>query len=155
MSDIQQETLTLQQEQDYRCTVHFGGSIPPLTADEPPPLGTSQGPSPVQLLLAAVANCLTDSLLFALRKFKQDAEPLHCEAIANVGRNEENRLRVLSIEATLTLGKDGAGIEHLDRIVNQFESFCTVTRSVAQGIPVHLTVKDVNGAVFKQPDTLA
>lgn len=151
MADNTQETLTLQQVQDYRCTVDFGGGIAPLTADEPPPLGTSQGPSPVQLLLAAVANCLTDSLLFALRKFKQDAEPLSCAATANVGRNEENRLRVLSIDVTLTLGKDGAGIEHLDRILNQFEGFCTVTRSVAQGIPVHLTVKDVTGAVHKQP----
>ena len=151
MSDIKQETLTLQQVQDYRCTVNFGEGIPALTADEPPPLGTSQGPSPVQLLLAAVANCLTDSLLFALRKFKQDAEPLSCKATANVGRNEDNRLRVMSIDAELTLGKDGAGVEHLERILSQFEGFCTVTRSVALGIPVHLTVKNVDGTVLKQP----
>jgi hypothetical protein len=65
--------------------------------------------------------------------------------------NEENRLRVLSIEATLTLGTAGSGIENLSRILDQFEGFCTVTRSVAQGIPVLLTVKDVNGTVFKQP----
>ena len=151
MADHKQESLTLLQIEDYRCTVNFGGSIMPLTTDEPAPLGQGLGPSPVQLLLAAVANCLTDSLLFALRKYKQDAEPLSCRATANVGRNADNRLRVLSIEATLTLGKVGSGIENVERILEQFEGFCTVTQSVAQGIPVLLTVKDVNGTLLKRP----
>lgn len=150
-ADNRQETLTLLQVEDYRCSVNFGGGLVPLTTDEPPPLGGGQGPTPVQLLLASVANCLTDSLLFALRKYKQEAEPLSCHATANVGRNEENRLRVLSIEATLTLGTVGSGIEGIDRILEQFEGFCTVTRSVAQGIPVLLTLKDVNGTVLKHP----
>lgn len=151
MADTQQEVLTLLQIEDYRCSVNFGNGIVPLTTDEPPPLGGGQGPTPVQLLLAAVANCLTDSLLFALRKYKQVAEPISCEATANVGRNEENRLRVLSIDVSLTLCKAGDGIEHLDRILGQFETYCTVTQSVAKGIPVHLTVKDANGTVLKQP----
>ena len=151
MAEHKQESLTLLQIDDYRCPVNFGGSIMPLTTDEPTPLGQGLGPSPVQLLLAAVANCLTDSLLFALRKYKQDAEPLSCRATANVGRNADNRLRVLSIEATLTLGKVGSGIENIERILEQFEGFCTVTQSVAQGIPVLLTVKDVNGTLLKQP----
>lgn len=151
MSDETRITLTLRQLQDYRCQVHFGDNQPPLLTDEPAPLGGGQGPSPVQLLLSAVANCLTDSLLFTLRKFRQDAEPLACEATATVGRNEQRRLRVLAIDATLTLGRPAAGIEHLDRILDQFEDFCTVTRSVALGIPVHLTVKDSTGAVLKSP----
>ena len=37
----------------------------------PPPLGQGSGPSPMQLLAASVGNCLSASLLFALRKFKQ------------------------------------------------------------------------------------
>ena len=137
--------------QDYRCSVDFGNGLPALHTDEPAPLGTGQGPTPVQLLLAAVANCLTDSLVFAMRKFKQDAEPLTCEASAEVGRNADNRLRVLAIDTTLTLGREAEGIEHLQRILDQFEGFCTVTRSVAQGIPVRMTVKDVTGKVLKAP----
>ena len=70
--------ITLRQQQDYQFQVDFGEGIPSLLADEPAPLGTGQGPSPVQLLAAAVGNCLSDSLLFALRKFKQTPEPLHC-----------------------------------------------------------------------------
>ena len=75
-------TVTLRQQQDYQFTIDFGGAVPPLLGDEPPPLGQGLGPSPVQLLSAAVGNCLSDSLLFALRKFKQSPEPLHCEVRA-------------------------------------------------------------------------
>ena len=151
MSETQRISLTLQQLQDYQCRLDFGPGQPPLIADEPPPLGTGQGPSPVQLLLSAVANCLTDSLLFALRKFRQDAEPLRCEAVTQVGRNDRNRLRVLGIEITLQLGRNAAELEHLPRILEQFEDFCTVTQSVAGAIPVRLWVKDAQGSLLKQP----
>src|SRR5690349_6995608 len=61
--------VDLAQQSDYRFMVSFGGAAPDLLADEPAPLGTGSGPSPVQLLAAAVGNCLSDSLLFSLRKF--------------------------------------------------------------------------------------
>ena len=57
--------IELVQQHDYRFDVHFGGHMPMVTTDEPAPLGTGLGPSPVQLLCAAVGNCLSDSLLFA------------------------------------------------------------------------------------------
>ncbi len=58
----------------------------------------------MQLLAAAVGNCLSDSLLFALRKFKQAPEPIRCEVVAEVGRNADKRLRVLGMQVNLTLG---------------------------------------------------
>lgn len=141
--------VKLTQRQDYQFDVHFGEGVPVLIADEPPPLGGGQGPSPVQLLAAAVGNCLSDSLLFALRKFKQAPEPMRCEVQAEVGRNEEGRLRVLGIKAVLTLGVAAASLEHLDRVLSQFEAYCTVTQSVGQGIPVGIEVRDVTGARLK------
>ncbi len=63
-------TVSLQQQADYRFEIRFGENIPSLIADEPSPLGKGEGPSPAQLLCASVGNCLSDSLLFALRKFK-------------------------------------------------------------------------------------
>ncbi len=148
MSD---ETITvrLQQQHDYQFRVDFGGEVPPLQADEPAPLGQGQGPSPVQLLAAAVGNCLSDSLLFALRKFKQQPEPLQCEVSCEVGRNGEGRLRVLAIQATLTLGVPAEALEHLERVLGSFETYCTVTQSIAQGVPVKVSVLDAQGAVRK------
>ena len=142
-------TVRLAQRQDYQFEVQFGPGVPMLVADEPAPLGQGQGPSPVQLLAAAVGNCLSDSLLFALRKFKQKPEPLQCEVSAEVGRNAEGRVRVLGLQATLTLGVPGEALEHLERVLGTFESYCTVTQSIAQGIPVRVQVIDAQGAVLK------
>jgi uncharacterized OsmC-like protein len=141
--------VELTQQQDYRFAVRFGGAVPDLLADEPAPLGGGTGPSPVQLLAAAVGNCLSDSLLFALRKFKQKPEPITCSVEAGVGRNADGRLRVLTIKAVLTLGVAGASLEHLDRVLAQFESFCTVTQSVGQGIAVSVEVWDAAGLRLK------
>ena len=141
--------IRLQQKQDYQFDIHFGGDVPQVMGDEPAPLGAGQGPSPVQFLAAAVGNCLSDSLLFALRKFKQAPEPLSCDVHAEVGRNAEGRLRVLAIRAVLTLGVPAAALQHLDRVLGQFESYCTVTQSVGQGIAVSIEVVDALGVRLK------
>ncbi|MDE2258990.1 MAG: OsmC family protein [Betaproteobacteria bacterium] len=161
MSDPSQ--VILEQQQDYRFAIHFGveeGQIPPgltlplLIADESRPLGGGMGPTPTQLLVAAVANCMSASLLFALRKFKQRPEPLRAEGRADTGRNEAGRLRVQTIHITLRLGVPAADLLHLDRVLEQFEEFCTVGQSVAQGIPVQITVMDSLGALLKSSPML-
>ncbi len=141
--------VVLRQQQDFQFAIDFGTGQPPLIGDENPPLGQGQGPTPVQLLAAAVGNCLSDSLLFALRKFKQAPEPISCEVMAEIGRNAENRLRVLGLNVELTLGVPAASLQHLDRVLEQFEAFCTVGASVAQGIPLHVSVRDANGQQLK------
>ena len=143
------QTVRLTQAQDYQFDVDFGTPGPALRADEPAPLGQGVGPSPVQLLAAAVGNCLSASLLFALRKFKQAPEPLACTVQAEVGRNAEGRMRVLGLSARLTLGVPAGTIEHLDRVLGSFESYCTVTQSVSPAIPVVVEVFDALGTRLK------
>ena len=143
-------TVRLAQKRDYQFEVQFGAAVPPLLADEPPPLGQGAGPSPVQLLAAAVGNCLSDSLHFALRKFnKQQMQPMQCEVTAQVGRNAEGRLRVLAMDVDLRLGDPADVLEHLERALTQFEAFCTVTQSVGQGITISTQVFDSHGAQLK------
>jgi len=141
--------VRLRQQQDFQFEIDFGTGVPTLIGDENPPLGQGRGPTPVQLLAAAVGNCLSDSLLFALRKFKQAPEPISCEVMAEIGRNAENRLRVLGLDVALTLGVPAATLQHLDRVLEQFENFCTVASSVSQGVPVRITVHDVDGQQLK------
>ena len=141
--------VSLEQQEDFHFAIRFGDSIPPLHADEAPPLGKGAGPTPDQLLAAAVGNCLSDSLLFALRKFKQKPEPIRTGVEATVGRNAENRLRVQRIAVRITLGVPASSLQHLDRALAQFESFCTVAESVRQAIPVEVQVYDSAGARLK------
>jgi hypothetical protein len=51
--------------------------------------------------------------------------------------------------ATLHLGVPAAQLAQLDRVLDQFESFCTVTQSVGQGIPIQVRVLDADGLVLK------
>ena len=142
-------TVTITRQSGYQFLVDFGDAIPPVIADEPAPLGEGSGPAPDHLLLAAVANCLTASLLFALQKFKQDPGALQATATAEMGRNEANRLRIVGIQVALELPKPSAELEHLDRVLAQFEEFCTVSMSVRQGIPIAVRVTDSHGTVLK------
>jgi uncharacterized OsmC-like protein len=141
--------VELKQEEDYRFGIHFADQIPVLYADEDAPLGKGSGPTPSQLLAAAVGNCLSASLLFAIRKFKQNAGLIHTEVGATIARNAENRLRVESIEVKLNLGVPASTIAHLDRALSQFEDFCTVSQSVRRGIPISVTVFDSEGKSLK------
>jgi uncharacterized OsmC-like protein len=142
-------SVVLRQRHDFQFEIDFGAGRPLLVSDENPPLGQGVGPTPVQLLAAAVGNCMSDSLLFALRKFKQTPEPIVCEVRAEVGRNAQNRMRVLGLDVALTLGVPAAQLEHLDRVLAQFEDFCTVGASVAQGIPLRVSVRDSTGQSLK------
>jgi organic hydroperoxide reductase OsmC/OhrA len=147
MSDIASVTITRQS--GYQFLVEFSPDIATLLVDEPEPLGQGSGPAPNQLLLAGVANCLSASLLFALQKFKQDPGEMKATATAEMGRNENNRLRIVGIDVALELGTPGAELAHLDRVLAQFEEFCTVSMSVRQGIDIRVQVTDATGAVLK------
>jgi uncharacterized OsmC-like protein len=142
-------SVELRQESGYRFANRFAEGMPVLYSDEPAPLGTGTGPSPMQLLAAAVGNCLAASLLFALKKFKQSPEPIQAAATATEGRNEQKRLRVVGLHVRLTLGVPAASLQNLDRALAQFEDFCTVTASVRQAIPVEVEVYDSLGARLK------
>lgn len=149
MSDEQSIELTLEQVNDYEFRLRFDDTdAPDLLTDEPPPLGHGVGPNPSRLLLVAVANCLSASLLFSLRKFKNDAGQLAAHARATLARNEHGRLRVKRIEVELAMGAAAGSLEHLPRLLAQFEDFCVVTESVRQGIEVLVSVRDGSGALL-------
>lgn len=133
----------------YRFVVDYGPDLAGLVTDEPEPLGGGVGPGPQHLLLSAVANCLSASLTFALQKFKQDPGRLVATATATVGRNEANRLRIQAIDVHLQLGAAAEDLEHLERVLSQFEEFCTVSMSVRDGVAIRTHVSDATGAVLK------
>ena len=148
MSETEEFSITLTQESDYAFRIAFDdAAIPALHTDEPTPLGGGSGPNPSRLLVAAVANCLSASLLFALRKYKNTPGTIVARAKAQLGRNEERRLRVTRIEVTIDLPDAVADYAQGERLLQQFENFCVVTESVRSGVSVDVTVRDASGAV--------
>jgi organic hydroperoxide reductase OsmC/OhrA len=126
-----------------------------LVTDENAPLGGDAGPSPSRLLAVAVANCLSASLLFALRKFRNEPGPLRSVAHVRMARNEQGRLRIGRIGVELHLGVPQAELKMAERALGQFEDFCTVTQSVRGAIDVDVTVIDRDGVVLKAPALVA
>ena len=136
----------------YRFEVRFDNpAVPVLLTDETAPLGTDAGPNPSRMLTVAVANCLSASLLFALRKFKNEPGAMRTQATTTLARNEQNRLRVTHIAVDIYLGRPGTEINQLDRILAQFEDFCVVTQSVRAAIPVDVRVFDNQGNALVLP----
>ncbi len=149
MDDKQPPSVTLRQRRHYQFDLHYADGQTPITTDEPPPLGAGAGPSPSHLLLAAVGNCMSSSLFFALSKFKLDPQGLTTTATGEIGRNAAGRLRVLAITVDIRMGANAQGMERLDRVLQQFEQFCTVGESVRQGIPITVSVFDGTGQKLK------
>lgn len=142
-------SLTVEQESDYVFRIRFDDTgIPDLLTDEPEPLGGGNGPNPSRMLVAAVANCMSASLLFSLRKFKNTPGPLVTKATAHIGRSAEGRLRVERIDAEIALPEMAGSYVQLDRILAQFEQFCVVTESVRTGVAVNVRVVDPTGVVL-------
>ena len=156
MSESEAIRLTITQESDYAFRVAFDDTmLPSLLADEMPPVGGGHGPDPTRLLAAAIGNCLSGSLLFALRKFKNAPGTIVARVRAEHARNEQGRLRVGKVAVEITLPGVASDYAQIERILAQFEQFCTVTESVRAGVPVEVTVKDGTGAVLRDSDGTA
>ena len=149
MSDNDSIRLVLEQEGPYAFRIEFDGtSLEALHTDEPAPLGAGAGPNPSALLLAGVANCLSASLLFALRKFKNAPGPIRAEIAGRRERNADGRWRIPRADVTITLSDKAADLGNFERVMAQFEEFCIVTQSVREGIAVDVTVIDADGMAF-------
>ncbi len=143
---VSQFSVSVRQVDEYQFLVTFDKeSMGTLQTDETPPLGKESGPTPSRLLAAAVANCLSASLLFAFRKAGVAVGEIETQITTQVVRNEQRRLRIGKMEVTIDPKLSPESLEKAKAARGVFESFCTVTQSVAQGIPVEVKVKGIDG----------
>ncbi len=143
-------SVELEQGPGYEFKVRFDAPAGfDLLLDEPAPLGTGRGPNAARLIAAAVANCLSASLVFCLAgKFKQKPGPVRARATGQLVRNERGRFRIGAIDVVLSISEKLGEMPHQERCLEQFEDFCIVTDSVRHGIPVSVTVVDGHGSVI-------
>ena len=148
--------LTITQESDYEFRVRFDDTtVGDLLADESPPIGRGAGPDPTRLLAASIGNCLSSSILFALRKFKNQPGTIVTRVRADTTRNPRGRLRIGRIAVEIQLNEVASAYAQIERILAQFEDFCTVTESVRAGVPVEVSVRDASGATVHTSDRTA
>jgi organic hydroperoxide reductase OsmC/OhrA len=146
MSEEPRFTLEMEHLQDLEYRVKFDWkTAPDLLMDEPEPLGQRKGPNASRVLAAAVANCLSASLMFCLRRSKAEPTGMKTEVTGQLARNERNRLRVGGIQVKIHVQGLSDQPSRLERCVKLFEDFCVVSDSVRNGIPVDVEVYDENG----------
>ncbi len=113
-----------------------------LIMDEPPPLGNLSGPNATRVLAAAVANCLSASLLFCLRKSRIDLKGIRTEAEPVLERNKDGYWRVARIDVKIRPElPESADQEKTKRCLDIFENYCVVTGAVREGIQVNVEVE--------------
>jgi uncharacterized OsmC-like protein len=125
----------------FSATFDAVPEAPAVQIDEPAPLGDGRGPNAADLLAAAVGNCLTASLLMCLQKSRAEVGGMTTTAAVRMERNAAGRIRIAGIDVEIDPGLGPDDAAKLERCRGLFEEFCTVTASVRQGIPVHVTVK--------------
>jgi uncharacterized OsmC-like protein len=135
-------TFSLTLRDGYAFTVDFGDAgIPPMTIDEPPPLGHNEGPGPTRVLASAIAGCLGASLLFCLRKAKVDVGGLRADVHVTNGRSATGRQRVKRVAVRLAPEVPAAQVQQMARCLEVFEDYCVVTQSVRDGIDITVSVE--------------
>ncbi|MSR61592.1 MAG: OsmC family peroxiredoxin [Planctomycetes bacterium] len=132
--------IELERLDGYRFRAEFGDGIPALVTDEGPPLGQNGGPNPTRMLATAPANCLSASFLFCLSRSRVEVGKLRTTARATLVRNEQKRLRVGRIAVELHPELPGVEPTKVQKCLEQFEDFCSVTASVRAGLPVGVRV---------------
>lgn len=146
MSEEGRFTIHLEQLEDYEFKVRFDWEqLDEVLMDEPPPLGSRQGPNASRMLAAAVGNCLSASLMYCLARSEVPPHSLATQVTCRIVRNERKRLRVGGLDVRIALAEPLTESARLKRCLQLFEDFCVVTASIREGIPVEVTVTDTQG----------
>lgn len=140
MSEELTVTVELERLEGYSFRVGFGEGIEALMTDEPEPVGKGGGPNAPMLLAAAMGNCLSASLLFCLQKTRTPVKGMRTRVEAKTSRNEKGRLRITGVSVEITPDVDPEYANQVGRCLPLFEDFCTVSKSVEQGIPFNVRV---------------
>ena len=148
MANHNEFSVSMTLMEDYLFKIDFGGFGDVFT-DEPEPLGKGEGPNPSRLVAAAVGNCLCASLLFALRKQKDQPSNIKATVTGSLER-QEGRWRIGQMNVVMTVA-DPASLPHLAEALGKFEDFCVVTQSIRQGIDVNVRVEDEQGKLLVEP----
>jgi len=100
------------------------------------------GPNPSQLLLSAIMGCLNASFAFCLQKSRIPLKGMKAEGEIVIKMNEEGFLRVseMNIDILPEIEID-KGVQRMEKCIEIFHKYCTITESVRKGIPVNVTIK--------------
>ena len=97
--------------------------------------GATEGPSPMEALLLALAGCSGADVVSILKKKRADLQAFRIEVVGE--RRDEHPKRYTAITLRFHVSAPGLGEEHARRAIDlSLEKYCSVTHSLAQDIAV-------------------
>jgi len=139
---VEQTTINVEWIDDLTFKLSFDNPIlPELFVDETHDHDSPDaiGFNPARFLLSAVLACLNSSFAFCLKKSRVPLKAMSSKGILTIKRNEEGRLRVSQIDVELFPEIEiESGIPRLEKCIETYHNYCTITASVRQGIPVNI-----------------
>jgi uncharacterized OsmC-like protein len=134
-------SVSVRRQEGFRFEVDFGlDGVGPLYMDEPEPVGGNSGPNASKVLVAAMGNCLTASLLFCLQKARAEVGDVETKVDGVMRRNGKGRWRIAEINVEISPEVGEKYDSQYERCLGLFEEFCIVSKSVEQGIPLNVKV---------------
>jgi uncharacterized OsmC-like protein len=141
MSEERGFHVDVERDEAFAYRVKFGlEGVGDFVIDEPEPLGGATGPNASKVLAAAIGNCLCASLQFCLQRSRVEVEGLGASVSGIIARNEEGRWRIREMNVEIEAEVGDGHAKQLERCINIFESFCIISQSVSQGIPINVKV---------------
>jgi uncharacterized OsmC-like protein len=139
-----QTTVTVEWVDDLTFKLKFDNpKLPELFIDETHESASPEvvGPDPSRLLVSAIMGCLNASFAFCLKKARVPLKAMKAKGILTIKRNEAGFLRVSQIDVELMPEIEiQSGIPRMERCIETFHNYCTITESVRQGIPVNIKI---------------
>lgn len=106
------------------------GKAPVITDGE-----TTEGPSPMDMLLIAMAGCTGSDVVAVLRKKRLDLRELRIDVTGR--RRDEHPRRYIALDLRYTVHAPGATEAAVRQAIDlSLEKYCSVTHSLAPDIPV-------------------
>lgn len=141
-------SVTLTHKKDYRFEVDFNESFKGFVSDALKPSGESCGPAQSHMLLAAVANCLSVSLVYSLNRAGIDGGNIVTKAMLDICK-KDGVTRIGKINVAITTEKSEEQMQGMEAVLSGFENISAISRSVLEGIPIETHVFDRKGIRLK------
>jgi uncharacterized OsmC-like protein len=98
-------------------------------------------PEATHLLAEAIGQCLSASLLQCARKSRVEMGTMRTRVKMQIDRSDRGRLRVKNVDVEIDPAIAEADQQKAQRCLGLFEDYCTVSQSIREGFPIHVTVK--------------
>ncbi|HEC56345.1 MAG TPA: OsmC family peroxiredoxin [Candidatus Syntrophoarchaeum butanivorans] len=124
-----------------RSQTTFGEGVP-LLMDEPREfLGSGEGPTPMEVMLASISGCAVATFAYIAEKKGVKLEGLNAIARGEAIRTGEDGWRIKDVDMVMDVkAAPDVPSEQVEECFDQYQRLCPIKTSIEAGIPVRVSL---------------